>query len=168
MEITLRIEAPELTAALFALASATEKRSNSVTVAAAALERHDSPQPLQAPYTADVVSQMTAPSTATQQPLSAPNPGPMASVPVQPAAIVPPTQADPITTPAAAPSAIPTAVQSYSLEQLAVAATQLVDAGRRAELVGLLNSFGVQALTALPKEQYGAFATQLRTMGAKI
>ncbi|MPN41310.1 hypothetical protein SDC9_188853 [bioreactor metagenome] len=54
------------------------------------------------------------------------------------------------------------------MEQLAVAATQLVDAGRRQELVNLLTSFGVQALTTLPKEQYGNFATQLRAMGAKI
>jgi hypothetical protein len=54
------------------------------------------------------------------------------------------------------------------MEQLAVAATQLNDAGRRVELINLLSSFGVQALTALPKEQYGNFATQLRALGAKI
>lgn len=82
-------------------------------------------------------------------PVSAPVPAPM---PVAPA---------PATT-------VPTTPQTYTLEQLAVAATQLVDAGRRTELVGLLGSFGVQALTALPKEQYGNFATQLRAMGAKI
>jgi hypothetical protein len=65
-------------------------------------------------------------------------------------------------------SGVPTSVQNYTMEQLAVAATQIVDAGRRTELVSLLSSFGVQALTALPKEQYGAFATQLRVLGAKI
>ena len=63
---------------------------------------------------------------------------------------------------------VPTTAQTYSMEQLAVAATQIVDAGRRNELVSLLATFGVQALTVLPKEQYGAFATQLRAMGAKI
>jgi hypothetical protein len=63
---------------------------------------------------------------------------------------------------------VPIAAQTYTMEQLAVAATQIVDAGRRTELVGLLNSFGVQALTALPKEQYGAFATELRALRAKI
>lgn len=69
----------------------------------------------------------------------------------------------------AAPSTIvPVTAATYSMEQLAVAATQLVDAGRRQELIGLLGSFGVQALTTLPKEQYGAFATQLRAMGAKL
>ena len=63
---------------------------------------------------------------------------------------------------------VPTTVQTYTMEQLAVAATQIVDAGRSIQLVGLLNSFGVQTLTALPKVQYGAFATQLRALGAKI
>jgi hypothetical protein len=65
-------------------------------------------------------------------------------------------------------TSVPTSAQSYTMEQLAVAATQLVDSGRRADLVNLLNSFGVQALTALPKEHYGSFATQLRALGAKI
>jgi hypothetical protein len=74
----------------------------------------------------------------------------------------------PIQTPAAQAATVPTSAQTYTMEQLAVAATQLVDAGRRTELLELLSSFGVQALTALPKEQYGAFATQLRALGAKI
>ena len=67
-----------------------------------------------------------------------------------------------------APIAVPTAAQTYTMEQLAVSATQLMDAGRRDDVVGLLASFGVQALTTLAKEQYGAFATALRQMGAKI
>lgn len=78
-----------------------------------------------------------------------------------------PIQQQPVQMPAA-PQAIPTAAQSYTMDQLALAATQLIDAGRMTELQQLLASFGVQALTALPKEQYGAFATKLREMGAKI
>ena len=66
------------------------------------------------------------------------------------------------------PQAVPTSATAYTFDQLAVAATQLTDAGRREEVLQLLNSFGVQALTALPKEQYGAFATKLRELGAKI
>lgn len=77
-------------------------------------------------------------------------------------------QQAPSQTPAVQTSIVPTSAPTYTMEQLAVAATQLVDAGRRAELVNLLNTFGVQALTVLPKEQYGAFATQLRALGAKI
>ena len=94
-----------------------------------------------------------------------PAPAPAAPVMQQPAALVQ------MAAPAQAPimgAAIPVAAPTYSMEQLAVAATQLVDAGRRQELVNLLAQFGVQALTALPKEQYGNFATQLRAMGAKI
>lgn len=70
---------------------------------------------------------------------------------------------------APAPAVVPVAAApSYDMNQLAVAATQLMDAGRQPELINLLASFGVQALTQLPKEQYGNFATQLRAMGAKI
>jgi hypothetical protein len=87
------------------------------------------------------------------------------SVPVN---VVQAHQQAPVQAPAAQTPIVPTASQTYTMEQLAVAATQLVDAGRRTELVSLLQTFGVQALTALPKEQYGAFATQLRALGAKI
>lgn len=105
------------------------------------------PEPAQAVPTAPPTTQ-TAPTTQ-----SAPQ---ATAVPVAPADT------------GQAPAAVPTTEQSYTLDQLAVAATQLVDAGRREELVQLLGQFGVQALTALPKEQYGAFATALRQMGAKI
>lgn len=89
-------------------------------------------------------------------------------VPVQPAAPINQAAPTAVITPAPAPAAVPTTAPAYTMDQLAVAATQLVDAGRRNDLVALLTSFGVQALTALPKEQYGNFATQLRAMGAKI
>lgn len=63
---------------------------------------------------------------------------------------------------------VPVTEQTYTMDQLAVAGTQLVDAGRMAELQSLLSEFGVAALTMLPKEHYGAFATRLRALGAKI
>jgi hypothetical protein len=63
---------------------------------------------------------------------------------------------------------LPTTAPTYAMEQLAVAATQLMDSGRQPEVLNLLAKFGVPSLMALPKEQYGAFATQLRGMGAKI
>ena len=100
---------------------------------------------------------------------------PKAAAPIMVAEQVPMPQPAPVAAPVPAPAAtpeqpapVPTTQQTYTMEQLAVAATQLVDAGRREELVDLLGRFGVQALTALPKEQYGAFATALRQMGAKI
>jgi len=90
--------------------------------------------------------------------------------PVVPIATIAPqsTSPQPIPIQQQSVAAVPIAAQGYSMEQIAVAATQLMDAGRRGELVSLLATFGVQALTALPKEQYGTFATQLRAMGVKI
>lgn len=70
--------------------------------------------------------------------------------------------------PTAQTQAVPTSAPTYTRDQLAVAATQLVDAGRREDLVQLLATFGAPALMSLPQEQYGAFATKLREMGAKI
>ena len=106
---------------------------------------------------------MVAEQVPMPQPAPAPVAAPTAQVPAPQPAAVPTAQV-----PAPQPAAVPTTQQTYTMEQLAVAATQLVDAGRREELVGLLGQFGVQALTALPKEQYGAFATALRQMGAKL
>lgn len=67
------------------------------------------------------------------------------------------------------PTSVPLTTQTYTMDQLAVAATQLMDSGRQAELLNLLNNtYGAPSLMALPKEQYGNFATALRQMGAKI
>ncbi|WP_312647539.1 hypothetical protein [Aminipila sp.] len=65
-------------------------------------------------------------------------------------------------------SALPVTETVYTMEQLAMAGMQVCDAGKRNEVVALLTSFGVSALTELPKEQYGAYATKLREMGAKL
>ncbi len=57
---------------------------------------------------------------------------------------------------------------TYTLEQLQAAGGGLMTTGKLNELRALLNSFHVEALTDLPKEKYGAFATKLRELGAKI
>ncbi|QHI72878.1 hypothetical protein [Aminipila terrae] len=63
---------------------------------------------------------------------------------------------------------LPVTETVYTMEQLALAGMQVCDAGKRNEVVALLTSFGVSALTELAKEQYGAYATKLREMGAKL
>lgn len=63
---------------------------------------------------------------------------------------------------------VPTTTQTYELDDLARAAMTLMDVGRQGELQQLLTQFGVAALPMLPKDQYGAFATALRGMGAQI
>jgi uncharacterized membrane protein len=107
-----------------------------------------------------------APTQIQPQPVAAPvqyqpQPQPVAAVPVQNPSYGAPAPAAPV-------APVPTVAPTYTIDQLAVAATQLMDAGRKNELISLLSAFGVPALTELPKEHYGAFVTQLRSMGAKI
>lgn len=81
----------------------------------------------------------------------------------------PVTQAAPTQTTATSPAeAVPTAAPSYSSDDLAKACITLMDQGRQKDLQNLLAQFGVTALPQLMKEQYGAFATALRGMGAPI
>lgn len=91
--------------------------------------------------------------------------------PAAPAASAAPAQTAPTAPVAPArPSApsVPTAAASYTLDDLSRAAMTLMDAERQADLVALLGQFGVATLPDLPAAQYGAFATALRGMGAKI
>lgn len=59
-------------------------------------------------------------------------------------------------------------VQGYTIEQLQVAAAGLMSAGKGPQVMGILQQFGIQAMTELPKERYGEFATMLRGVGAQI
>lgn len=89
---------------------------------------------------------------------------PMQTAPVQ----TPPVQAVPIQT-VPVQTAVPTSTVAYTMDDLARAGMSLMDCGKQAELQKLLKEgFGVDALPQLPKEQYGAFATALREMGAQI
>ena len=87
-----------------------------------------------------------------------------------PAAPVP--APNPVQAPAAqpvAPPAVPVAMSpTYSLDQISRAGASLVDAGKIEQLLQLLNRYSVQAITQLQSEQYGAFATDLRALGAQI
>lgn len=171
MNVTITINAPELVSAIQALA---QSFTGNQLIAAATPQAAPAyvPQPPAVPHVTPVPAQ-TVQDYYQQQPQIAPVPPtyqPEQAVPVTPP-VAPPPVAPPVVpgaVPGVVPGAVPTEAPTYTIDQLAVAATQLVDAGRREELVQLLAAFGVQALTALPKEQFGAFATQLRAMGAKI
>lgn len=89
----------------------------------------------------------------------------------QPAPVAPttPVQQPAPVAPAPQPaSSVPTSTATYTLDDIAGAAMTLMDSGRQNDLLGLLQSFGVEALPALPQSQYGAFATALRGLGAQI
>ncbi len=74
----------------------------------------------------------------------------------------------PVTPPPVQQAPVQTAAPSYSADDLARAAMTLMDSGRQDDLINLLAQFGTEALTQLPQEQYGAFATALRGLGAPI
>ena len=94
-------------------------------------------------------------------------PTPAAPAPMQTTATVPaPVQAVPTAPVQAAPVAAPT----YSIEDIARAGAMLAQQGpeKLAQLNGLLQQFGIPSVTALPKEQMGAFVTAMRGLGAVI
>lgn len=97
--------------------------------------------------------------TATAAPVSATLP----VAPAAPAATVSPTPAAPVS-----PSTVPTSSHTYTPDELAKAAMQLMDSGRQMELLNLLSQFGVDSIPSLQPTQYGGFATALRGLGAQI
>ena len=140
-EFNVTVQAPELVGAI---------QSHAAAMSGAALTA-PTPAPAQLPPAAPV---------KPAQPTAAPA---QAQAPTQPAAPVQPPVAPP------APPVVPVAAApTYTRDQIMTAGAALIDAGKINELMGLLNAFGVQAVTQLKQEQLGAFATELRKLGAQI
>ena len=70
--------------------------------------------------------------------------------------------------PAPAPAAVPTSATTYSLDDIRKAAADLMTAGKTADLQALLQKYQVARVSNLAADQLGAFATDLRRMGASI
>lgn len=71
--------------------------------------------------------------------------------------------------PVSTPEPVPTTPANYNLDELQRAAVGLMDKGMSStDLVAMLGEFGVQAITEVPTEQFGAFAMKLREKGAEI
>lgn len=136
MEMKIKIDVPELVAAVEKLAAAIDKTALNITV----------------PNEGTLNFNMPAGNT----PAPAPTPTPAA----------PPVT--PMPTAAAPASAVPVTAPTYTLDQIAKAGANLVDAGKMEQLLALLTKYGVQAVTQLTPDQYGAFATELRALGAQI
>ena len=163
MEMKITVEAPDLAASILKLAKAIASGPDPDILTP------DEPLP--------VASYPTAP---------APAPAPAPAAPVSPAPVTPtqtpaPTATPPVAAPAptagqtsAAPGNTPapavpvTGAPAYTLDQISRAGASLVDAGKMQQLLELLGRYGVQAVTQLKPEQYGAFATELRALGAQI
>lgn len=149
MEMKIKIEVPDLAAAICKLAAAiTPPDINTLTP--------DEPRGIPA---AAPVAPVAAPAPAA--PVN-PTPAPVAPV----AAPVPTEQ--PAAPVAQAPAAVPVTAPTYTLDQIARAGASLVDAGKMEQLLALLARYGVAAVTQLQPDQFGVFATELRALGAQI
>lgn len=151
MEMKIKIEVPDLAAAICKLAAAiTPPDINTLTP--------DEPRGIPA---AAPVAPVTAPAPAAPV-----NPTPAPVAPVAPTAPVPTEQ--PAAPVAQAPAAVPVTAPTYTLDQIARAGASLVDAGKMEQLLALLARYGVAAVTQLQPDQFGVFATELRALGAQI
>lgn len=142
--------------AIFALAAAmtrgacAQQTTEQKAEAPAAPVQPASPATPTAPAT-PVAQQAAAPATPDVQ-------APMASVPDQGASVP-----NPATTVPTAPVA-----QTYTMEQLGVAMTGLVDSGKLEIASQILGKFGAQTLMQVPPEYYPQLATAMREAGAVI
>lgn len=156
MEMKITVEAPDLAASILKLAKAIASGPDPDILTP------DEPLPVASYPTAPAPAPVSpAPVTPTQ------TPAPTATPPVAaPAPTVGQTSAAPGNTPA--PTVPVTGAPTYTLDQISRAGGSLVDAGKMQQLLELLGRYGVQAVTQLQPEQYGAFATELRALGSQI
>ena len=110
--------------------------------------------------------QSTPPPATSSQPTPVAVPQPMtAPVPATTAvnAAAPVQRQEPL------PTSIPTQVQTYSVNDLAIACRPLMEAGKQPELQALLAEFGAPAgLASVPENRRAEFAGRLRQMGGQI
>ena len=158
LEIKVNVEAPALVGVLERFVNALEKGHALNVLQGADKEIGQVNSKVQ---TVPVQQQMSIQQPPVQ-------PAPVQTSPVQQA----PIQQQPVQQAPAQqqPTTVPTQAPTYSLDQLAKAGATLMNMGeaKRSELMNLLAMFGVQALTELAPDQYGAFATKLRELGAQI
>lgn len=104
---------------------------------------------------------VTAPQSTAPTPAPQPAVIPQTAAPTAPSAPAP----SPVT-----PTVPVTEAPKYSIDDIARAGAELAQQGpdKIAALTGLLQQFGLQAVTQLRTEQMGPFVLALRGMGARI
>lgn len=148
MEITVNVTGLDnLANAIFALAKAAGNCKQGTQVNATKV--------------APVVQQTVVPTeTVAPAATTVPSTPPVHPVPAAPVAQNAASAVNPVPTATATPT--------YSMEQLAVAATGLIDAGKMQDVQNTLASLGAQTLMDLPQEKYGEFASAIKAIGAVI
>lgn len=153
LEMKIKIEADAaVLKAIDKLTTALEKNAVNISVP------QDAPAPV-APVATPVTHAPVPPVTMPPATVVPTQPTP-APAPAAPAQTVAPTNP--------APTVPVTMAPTYTLDQIAKAGASLVDAGKMEQLLALLAKYGVQAVTQLQPDQYGVFATELRTLGAQL
>lgn len=157
LEMKIKIEADAaVLKAIDKLTTALEKNAVNISMP------QDTPAPVApvaTPVTHAPVPPVTMPpaTVVPTQPTPAPVATPASAAPAQTVAPTNPAPTVPVTT-----------APTYTLDQIAKAGASLVDAGKMEQLLALLAKYGVQAVTQLQPDQYGVFATELRTLGAQL
>ena len=155
LEMKIKIEADAaVLKAIDKLTTALEKNAVNISVP------QDTPAPVApvaAPVTHAPVPPVTMPPATVVPTQPTPTPAPAPAAPAQTVAPTNPAPTVPVTT-----------APTYTLDQIAKAGASLVDAGKMEQLLALLAKYGVQAVTQLQPDQYGVFATELRTLGAQL
>ena len=167
MEMKITVEAPDLAASILKLAEAIASGPDPALLIPdeplPVSAYPATPAPVAAPVSPAPVNPTPGPAPTMAAPVVVPSPSP---TPVTNAPTAGPTSAAPGNPPA---PAVPVAgAPTYTLDQISRAGASLVDAGKMQQLLELLGRYGVQAVTQLKPEQYGAFATELRGLGAQI
>lgn len=189
-EIHVTVDAPALAQAITDLSLAIRDR---VPVIQPTQDGAEAVIPAGTPMT--VAGVQTAPQAPAPAPVPQPAPAaPVQAAPVPPAAPAPvPQPAATVAAPQAAPAApvpqeAPVASNVVQFPQQAQAApvqgatqgggvtmdaiinagASLVEKGMMAQVVGILQKYGIQAVNQLQPPQFEAFAAELRTLGAQI
>lgn len=113
----------------------------------------------------DSASQTPVMDCASAAPVEVPTQAPMpgSDAPVEAASTAPTTQTPALQT------AVPTEVKSYTADELQKAAIALMDKGvSMDDIAALLGKYGVSSLPELTPDKFGAFALDLRQLGADI
>lgn len=163
-EVKVTVEIPGLLEAINALANAVSKTPTAPVQAVSATPAPVIPAPVEAPVAQAPVAQAPAP-------VAAPAPAPVAPVPVPAVNPTAPAPVPPATTAQTYPATTatsPSEAKPVTLDDLGRAGATLIDAGKMPQLIALLGKYGVQAVTQLQPAQFGAFADELRALGAKF
>ena len=91
-----------------------------------------------------------------------------ATTPTQTTQTTQTTQATATATPTQTTQTTATQTQSYSVQDLMLAARPLAESGRQQELIAMLVEFGVPSVAAIPEDKRADFAARLRAMGGQI